>query len=165
MQKHYISIAHAAFSTAQAGPNAVDITSFTRGIYALLSPAPTFWRVVGMTPNALLILRDNLDEKKLPKGLQRGHIVKRAKTIKTLLNGPTLSLEKFERAMLSEADHTILCDKGENNNQLASRDDIIPFDNSGDDPLFQPRGLAARWSDSEKALVRSLPYLQTIKQP
>jgi len=156
MQKHYLSIAHAAFSTAQTAPDAVHISSFSRGISALLSPAPTFWRVVGITRNALSILLDNLDAKQLPKGLQRAHICQRADTIKTLLNGPTLSLEEFERAVLGEADHTILCAKGENNNQLAYRDDIISFDNSGDDPLFQPHGFAARWDGGEKALVREL---------
>ncbi len=156
MKKHYISIAHVAFSTAQTVPDAVHISSFTRGIYALLSPAPTFWRVVGITRNSLLILSDNLDAKRLPKGLQRAHIYQRADTIKALLKGPALSLDEFERAVLGEADHTVLCAKGENNNHLAYRDDIINFDNSGDDPLFQPHGFAARWGDGEKALVREL---------
>ena len=156
MQKEYISIAHAAFSTAQAVPNSVHISSFTRGIYALLSPAPTFWRVVGITRTALSILLDNLDAKRLPKGLQRAHICQRADPIKTLLNGPTLSLEEFERAVLGEADYTILCAKGENNNQLASRNDIIRIKNIGDDPLFQPHGFAARWSELEKNCVRNL---------
>ena len=142
---------------AQTAPDTVDISSFTRGIYALLSPAPTFWRVVGITPNALSILLDSLGTKRLPKGLQRAHICKRADTIRTLLNGPKLELEEFERSVLGEVDHTILCAKGENNNQLAYRGDIINFDNSSDDPLFQPHGFAARWGDKEKALVRELP--------
>ena len=156
MQKSYISIAHAAFSAAQTAPESVHISSFTRGIYALLSPAPTFWRVVGITQNALAILSDNLDAKRLPKGIQRAHIRQRSDTMETLLNGPKLSIEQFEQAVLGKADHTILCAKGENNNQLAHREDIISFDNSGGDPLFQPHGFAARWNDGEKALVRKL---------
>jgi hypothetical protein len=155
MNRHYISIAHAAFSSAQSDPDAVDITSFTRGIYALLSPSPTFWRVIGMTESALAVLRDNMGAKRLPKGLERAHIRSRADTIKVLLFGPPLSLAEFEQAVLGEADHTILCAKGENNNRLQDRDDIISFTNESDDPLFQPKGFAARWSDQEKALVRS----------
>ena len=156
MQKHYIAIAHAAFLEAQTTPHDVDVTSFARGIYAFLSPAPTFWRVVGITPDALSTLSENINAKRLPKGLQRAHIRQRSQTIKELLDGPVLTRKKFEEAVLGELDHTILCAKGENNNRLVSRDDIIRFRNSGNDPLFQPRGFAARWDEREKALVRKL---------
>ena len=158
MSKHYISIAYAAFSSAQSEPDAVDITSFTRGIYALLSPAPTFWRVIGLTESALAILREKMDATRLPKGLERAHIRPRADTVKTLLYGPRLSVEEFEKALLGDADHTVLCSKGENNNRLSERDDIIWIDNgnSGDEPIFQPRGFAARWGKAEKEFVSQL---------
>jgi hypothetical protein len=158
MGKHYIQIAHAALTSAQLAPDAVDITSFTRGIYALLSPAPTFWRVIGVTESALSILRESMEVRRLPKGLERAHIRQRSETVKMLLFGPRLSVEEFEEAILGDADHTVLCAKGENNNQLTERDDIRWIDNgnSGEDPLFQPLGFAARWSDAEKNFVRLL---------
>ena len=156
MQKHFISIAHAAFSTAQTAPDSVDITSFTREMYALLSPAPTFWRVVGITQNALSVLLENLDTKGLPKGIQRAHICQRSETMKKLLFGPPLTPKRFEQAVLGESDHTILCAKGENNNRLSNRDDIIRFDNFSDDPLFPPHGFKARWDEPEKDFITNL---------
>jgi len=158
MPNHHISIAYAAFIAAQSAPEEVNISSFTRGIYALLSPLPTFWRVVGITENALKKLSENLDANRLPTGLRRAHIQQRAETVTTLLTGPEISIEDFEEALLGEADHTILCAVGENNNQIAARTDIswLEKGNISDDPLFQPRGFAARWGEREKALVRRM---------
>ena len=156
MSQHHLQIAFAAISTAQVKPAATDVTALTRAMSALLTPLPSFWRVVGMTPLALSILADNLDAKRLPKGIQRAHLRKRADTVTNIINGPALTFAEFEAIVTGEADHTILCGPGENNDRLADRDDLIRFDNEGDDPLFQPRGFAARWSDAERELVRHL---------
>ena len=99
MPNHHISIAYAAFIAAQSAPEEVNISSFTRGIYALLSPLPTFWRVVGITENALKKLSENLDANRLPTGLRRAHIQQRAETVTTLLTGPEISIEDFEKEL------------------------------------------------------------------
>ncbi len=158
MTAHYITVTHAAFTAAQTKPDEVDISSFTRAIYALLSPSRTFWRAVGITPAALAVLGNNLDIRRqsCPSGIQRAHIQQRSQTVAALLKGPPLTPEQLEQAILGEADHTVICAKGENNNKLPTRTDIIWFDNEGDDPLFQSKGFSARWSDPERALVRKL---------
>jgi hypothetical protein len=125
----------------------------------MLNVLPTAWRVVGMTPLANSMLKGA--DKKLPKGVTRAHMSSRTGTLRKVLIGPKLSRDEFVEIFLGKADQTLLCGPGENNEQIAFRNDIMWFENPGDDPLFQdrpalsgPKPQGALWA-AERSFIAS----------
>jgi hypothetical protein len=148
-QNAHIDIAYATFCAAQfsqAAPSCI-----TRAIGAMLNVLPTAWRVVGMTPLAHRMLKGA--DKELPKGVTRAHVVSRTATLREVLIGPELSRDEFVETFLGKADQTLLCGPRENNERIARRDDIMWFENAGDDPLFQDRSLKARFGPAERSFI------------
>ena len=120
------------------------------------------WRVVGFTPAALELLKENIG-KPLPK-VTRAHLRQRADTIREMLEGPELTQRKFVNRILGKADHCVLAIRGENNRTIGDRTDLISFANQGDSPLFQERSLKPRWRESKWELVRKLNDKKSLRE-
>jgi hypothetical protein len=151
LHRSHVNVAYALFAAAHGEPDA-NVSCVNRAIGNLLGPLPTAWRVVGITPLALSML----DGTKTIKGVTRGHIKQRIDVVREMLAGPLPTLAEFEARMLGAEDRTILCGPKENNDRLTERDDIVWFDNEGDDPLFQEASLKARFGPLEKEFVHDL---------
>ena len=104
------------------------------------------WRVVGVTPEALALMQQNLF-KKVPKTMCRGHINDRSATVRQLFDGekPAPISEFFD--LYLHNDRTVLMLNSQNTHGKVFPD-YIPIDNP-DAELF-PNGSLMGWKHRKK---------------
>lgn len=103
----------ANFQVLKQFPQAFDNNHATRMLTSLMGSRLWSWRVVGITPAALNLFKEN-EFKKPTRKIQRGHIYGRAETARLLFEiDEHLKLEEFFKIFL-ERDKTVLMLNEEN---------------------------------------------------
>ena len=89
----------------------------TRLLTALMGSMPWSWRVIGITPEALDLFKQN-NFKRPPRLIQRGHQINRIETARKLFAGPApAKLDEFFDIFLKN-DETVLMTSEQNKQKL-----------------------------------------------
>lgn len=135
-------------------PDIFTVSRCTGILTALMGSHNWSWRVVGITPQALKIFKDN-DFKKIPSGggITRAHITSRKSTCEDLIKSNKIfSPDDFINKWL-ENDKTVICGKGENKDNFFAK--YISIDNPFG-ILFQSAKVGWKCSKSDREYLRSL---------
>lgn len=120
-----------------------------RVLSEVLSCYEHYWKVVGITKNALKIFEENSFKKISRMGVNRSHIVDRHKTYTRMIQSPNHDCDSWWNDYL-ENDKTILSTSTEN--MTGSQSNIIYFDND----LFPACGFAWRHGKKEIEFLKEL---------
>jgi hypothetical protein len=136
----------------RAEPKVWTLQHCNRILTSLVGGLPFSWKVVGITPLALSILKENKFVRKGGSGVTRAHIYSRAETVRILISPETpLTAVDFLKTWI-ENDKTVLCARGENRAVLPS---YIKFPTT-DVSLFLNGGVAWRHGRAERDFLSRL---------
>lgn len=121
---------------------------------AMLTRQPWSWQVVGITEQALAILRGN-KYRYVSRALQRGHIVSRDETTATMLDGDPLDLQEFWRLFWTN-NVAVIMTSGQNNSDSWRDDTTHQID--PDHGLFPSQKLVG-W---KHAVPHEVAYLKAL---
>lgn len=108
----------------------------------VLSQYDNFWKVIGVTKNALKVFEENSFKKVSRMGINRSHIVDRHKTYTRMVENPNPDYKSWWEDYL-ENDKTILSTSSEN--MAGTFSEVIYFEND----LFPKSGFAWRHGKKE----------------
>ncbi|OGT00542.1 MAG: hypothetical protein A3F73_06990 [Gallionellales bacterium RIFCSPLOWO2_12_FULL_59_22] len=134
------SVYVAIFNAKQTCPEGFRDNDTTRLLTALMGSKPWSWKVVGVTPEALDLFKQN-NFKRPPRLIQRGHKINRVETARQLFDRPTpIMLDEFIHIFLKN-DETVLMTAEQNRKK--DFPNYIPINNSNAE-LF-PSGSLVGW--------------------
>lgn len=162
LRKALHSIYVAQFMAIKECPDGFSKADATRMLTALMSARPWSWRVIGITPDALMAFAEN-NFKRPTRQLQRGHRFDRASTADALYfkQKKPMPLKKFFDFFL-ERDKTVIMTNDENKHMANGKfPKFIKIDNRLE--LF-PCGTLIGWKHrkAEVDFLRSL-HLRSAK--
>jgi hypothetical protein len=120
-----------------------------RVLSEILSCYEHYWKVIGITKNALKVFQENSFKKVSRMGVNRSHIIDRHKTYTRMVENPNYDCDSWWNDYLKH-DKTVLSTSTEN--MTGTNSDIIYFDND----LFPVSGFAWRHGKKEIEFLKQL---------
>ena len=122
-----------------------------RCLATLMSKEANHWKVIGITENALIVLRENNFEKPANRSLQRGHLIPRSDLAGYIFRGRQefISKAEFEK-VYSFYDKTVLMTAEENK---SSKNPPSFYLFREDLDLFQSQYIGFRYGEAEKQFL------------
>jgi hypothetical protein len=142
------------YEARKACSDEITDNDLTRVLTSLMASRPWSWMVVGITPAALEIFAQN-DFHRPARQLQRGHLVDRVQTTRTLFRREQPATRDEFYGIWMRNDRTVLMLNNENNHGRKIPD-YIPIQNEG--ALLFPSGSLIGWQHrkAERDFLRQL---------
>ena len=157
LSQHSIQRLHSyyllTYDAHRAEPEIWTLQHCNRILTSVTSGMQFSWKVIGITPKALSVLKNVEFKRSSGCGITSAHIVPRSQTVARLIlaQSPVSPIELINTWL--ETEFTVLCARGENRTVLPP---FIKFPSSSLQ-LFPNRGVAWRHGQSEIDFLKNLP--------